>query len=60
MKDAKIMVATLIGVLVFDFALFCTDMIVTGNPGLWLAIHVAEGLCMAWLMKNSVEVENED
>lgn len=60
MKDAKIMAATSIGVLVLDFALFCTDMIVTGNPWLWLAIHVAEGLCMAWLMRNSVEVEQED
>ena len=62
MKDTKIMIATLIivGVPACDFALFYTDMIVTDNPGLWLAIHAAEGLYIAWLMQNSVEVEKEN
>ena len=60
MKDAKIMIATLICVLACVFALFCTDMIVTSNPGLWLTIHAAEGLYMAWLIQNSVEEEQEN
>ena len=59
MKDAKIMAATSIGVLVCNFTLFCTDMIMTGNPGLWLAIHAAEDLYMAWLMKNLVEARKK-
>lgn len=40
--------------LICDFVLLCADVIMTGNLALWLAIHIAEDLYLAWLLKNSV------
>lgn len=43
--------------LICDFMLLCADVIIAGNLGLWLAIHMAEDLYLAWLLKTSVEAE---
>lgn len=59
MNEEKMFMAELIAVFVFDFVLFCTDVIMTSNSTLWLTIHVAEGWYMIRLMKNSVSMELE-
>lgn len=38
--------------------LFYADMIMTGNPELWLAIHAIGNLDLAWLLDNSVEIKS--
>lgn len=59
MNEEKMFMVELIAVFVFDFVLFCTDVIITGNPALWLAIHVTEGWYMIRLMENSVAMALE-
>lgn len=56
MNEEKMLMAELIAVLVFDFVLLCTDAIMAGNLGLWIAIHAAGSLYVGWLIENSVEV----
>lgn len=55
-NEEKMLMIELIAVFVFDFVLFCTDAIMAGNLGLWIAIHAAGSLCVGWLIENSVEV----
>lgn len=57
MNEEKMLMTELIAVLVFDFVLFCTDVIMAGNLGLWIAIHAAESLYVGGLIENSVEVK---
>lgn len=60
MNEEKMLMVELITVLVFDFVLFCTDAIMAGNLGLWVAIHAAESLYVGWLIDNSVEMNRDN
>lgn len=41
-----------------DLMLLYADMIITGNPELWLAIHAIGDLDLAWLLENSVKIKS--
>lgn len=44
--------------LICDLMLLYADMIMTGNPELWLAIHTIGYLELEWLLENSVEIKS--